>query len=134
MKKTLKSIGAVLAGFITFSILSGVASAILVSIGVYPNGKLPLHGSLLVIIGILGGQAIFNMVSCFVTAKLAPFKPMRHVLIFGTLGALLNLLTALGMMKDAASFWFFLALAVLSLSVAWLSGKLYTTQASKKHK
>lgn len=134
MKKTLKSIGAVLAGFITFSILSGAASAILVSIGVYPNGKLPLHGSLFVIIGILVLQAIFNMVGCFATAKLAPFNPMRHVLIFGGLGALLNLLTALGMIKDPASFWFFLALAILSLSIAWLSGKLYTMQASKKHK
>ncbi len=132
MKKNLKSTGAVLAGFVTIFILSGVTSAILVNIGVYPNGKLPLHGSPLVIIGILVSQAIFYMAGCFVTAKLAPFKPIRHVLVVGGVGAILNLLTALGMMKDTASFWFFLALAIMSLSIAWLSGKLYTMQAPKK--
>ncbi len=126
MKKTLKSIGAVLAGFITIGILSGVASAILVSTGVFPNGKLPLHGSLLVIISILAYQAVFYVVGCFVAARLAPSKPVRHVLVLGGVGAVLNLLSGLGlsMREGAVFFWFYLALAILSLSVAWLSGKL----------
>jgi hypothetical protein len=124
MKKILKSIGAIFAGFITIGILSGVTSALLVNAGVFPHGKLPLNGSPLVIIGILGYQAVFYFVGCYVTAKLAPLKPFRHVLILGGLGALLNLLSALGMKDDAASLWFFLVLAGLSLSIAWLCGKL----------
>lgn len=133
MKKNLKSIGAVVAGLITIVVLSGVASAILANMGVFPGGKLPLNGPLILVIGILGYQAVIYLAGCFVTGKLAPFKPVRHILILGGLGAVVNLLSGLGLaMKDGAVFfWFYLALAVLSLAAAWLSGKLYKTPAAK---
>ena len=122
-----KSVGAVLAGLITIVILSGVASAILTKTDVFPKGKLPLHGSLLVVISILIYQAIIYAVGCFATIKLTPRDPMRYVLVLGGLGAILNLLSGLGLAKKdgAVFFWFYFALAVLSLLVAWLSGKLY---------
>jgi hypothetical protein len=134
MKKNLKSIGAVVAGVVTISILSGVVSAILTKAGVFPDGKLPLHGSLLVIISMLAYQAVIYLAGCLVTAKLAPSNPVKHVLILGGLGAALNLLSGVGlaMKEDAAFFWFYLGLATLSLLAAWFCVKLYTAQASKK--
>jgi hypothetical protein len=127
MSKNLKSVGSVVAGLATIIVLSGLASIIMTTTGIFPGGKLPLHGSLLVVIGILGYQAAIYLAGCFATIKLAPSKPVGHVLVLGGIGATLNLLSGLGLaMKDGAVyFWFYLGLSVLSLLTAWLSGKLY---------
>lgn len=133
MKKNLKSIGAVVAGLITISILAGVVSAILTKTGVFPEGKLPLHGSLLVLVSMLVYQAVFYIAGCFVTLKLAPSNPVKHVFILGGIGAVVNLLSGLGLASkehDGAFVWFYLGLAVLSLLTAWLSVKLFSGQAA----
>lgn len=136
MKKTLKSIGAVLAGLITISILAGVVSAILTKTDVFPEGELPLHGSVLLLASMLVYQAVFYVAGCFATAKLAPSNPGKHVWILGGIGAAVNILSGIGLASkehDNAFIWFYLALAVLSLLAAWLSVKLFAKkQASKK--
>jgi hypothetical protein len=128
-----RSIGAVLAGLISIVILSGVISAILTQTDVFPKGKLPLHGSLSVVMSILVYQVIIYAVGCFATVKLAPQDPMQHVLVLGGLGTILNLASGLGLAtkNGVVFFWFYLSLAVLSLLTAWVSGKLYGMKKPK---
>ncbi len=125
-KNMLKSIGAVLAGFLTVVILSTVTDAILHSAGVYPEGGYlsNAHSVLATVY-----RTIFTVLGGYVTVRLAPNKPMRHVMILailGTLGGLLGLISTWD--KNLGPVWYPIALTVLAYPSVWFGGTLYKSQ------
>jgi hypothetical protein len=124
-KRIGRSVLAVVAGFVATVILSYGVDAILVATGVMPKGgKLPLHGSELLVAFILAYRALFSVAGCYVAARLAPNHPMRHALILGTLGMLGGAAGAMAM-QGAAPGWYSWGIVALALPMAWLGGKLY---------
>jgi MFS family permease len=72
---------------------------------------------------IVAYRTIFNTLGCYLTARLAPRKPMKHAII---LGIIVFVLTIVGMivMWHLPPHWYPISLAVLTLPAAWLGGKM----------
>jgi hypothetical protein len=91
-------------------------------------GWMPKHGEPLTDAGLLWAsayRALFSILGCYLTARLAPANPMRHALILGGIGVVLSTLGAIAMW-DLGHVWYPLSLIVLTLPYAWLGGYLYT--------
>jgi hypothetical protein len=130
MKKNLgKSVWAVLAGVLGIILATTFVDIVLHLAGVYPaGGKLDdglalVASSYRLVIGIAGG---------YLTAKLAPDRPLWHALILGWVGVALG--TAGVVMTwnmDLGPRWYPISLAVLAVPQCWLGGWLRARQVSQ---
>ena len=128
MQKTmLRSVGAVLAGFIFIVITHTGTDAVLKNAGVLPKDHLHVGTGLILVV--IGYRAVLSVAGCYLTAWLAPRNPMQHALMLGGIGVLLS--TA-GMIATAnmnlGPSWYGWALVGISLPMAWLGGKIYLWQ------
>ena len=121
-KETLKSIGAVIAGFALLVILSMTTDIILEKAGVMKTEPFVENPVWLIAIIILY-RTVFNTLGCYLTARLAPNKPMRHAIILGIIGVVLTIVGLIAMW-DIPPRWYPIALIVLTLPAAWLGGKM----------
>lgn len=125
---TLKSIGAVLAGFITIFILSNGMDKILEGTGVFPTVDEQLkHGFTVWWMQALTlfYRIIFTAVGGYVTAKLAPSRPMRHVIILATIGTVPGAVASLAVASMGIfPVWYSVALVAIGFPSVWLGGKL----------
>jgi hypothetical protein len=121
-KGTLKSIGAVTAGFAALAILSIITDVILGKTGVMKTEPFDKNPAWL-IVAIVLYRTIFNTIGCYLSARLAPSKPMKHAMILGTIGAVLTIV-GLIVAWDIPPRWYPISLIVLTLPAAWLGGKM----------
>jgi hypothetical protein len=122
MNTTLKSIGAIIAGFICVFVLSIATDHALEAMGllkVEPYFSNPWWIILIVIIC----RCIYTITGGYITARLAPKKPMEHVLILGIIGLILNIIGAV-MLWNIAPHWFSLLLIILYLPCVVMGAKL----------
>lgn len=119
----LRSIGAVLAGLLTIFILSLGTDQVFHSFGVYPPWGQPMRATGLLLLA-LGYRFIYDVLGCYLTARLAPRAPMLHALILGGIGTVLSILGAIEMWNVGPN-WFPVALAASALPSAWLGGVLH---------
>ena len=127
MKKNLwKSVWAVLAGVLGIILATTLVDIVLHVAGVYPaGGKLDdrlafVASSYRLIIGIAGG---------YLTAKLAPDRPLWHALILGWVGVALGLAGVVATWNmDLGPRWYPISLAVLAIPQCWLGGRLREKQ------
>ncbi|MBI5964373.1 MAG: hypothetical protein HY863_12925 [Chloroflexi bacterium] len=124
----LKSIGAVIAGFIAIFALSYGTDAVLEAAGILQDGaSLPMRGSELLITAILVYRLAYSVVGCYIAARLAPSHPMRHALVLGALGLVGSIGGAIvAAQQSLGPAWYAWALVVFALPCAWLGGKLQT--------
>lgn len=124
MGKLLKSIWAVFAGFFTVFALSILTDVILESLGVFPPSDQGLFVPWMLALALIY-RSIYAAVGGYVTAVLAPQKPMRHVMILagiGLLGAIAGIVV--NTTQNLGPAWYPIALAALTLPCVWLGGKL----------
>jgi MFS-type transporter involved in bile tolerance (Atg22 family) len=121
-KTTIKSIGAVLAGLIFIVITHTGTDAILEGAGVLPKGHLFVGTGLILLV--LAYRAVFSLIGCYLTARLAPSNPMKHALILGLIGLVLSSVGAIAA-ADLGPAWYAWTLAAMALPIAWLGGKLH---------
>jgi len=126
--KTFKSVIAVLAGFIFILITHTGTDTILESAGVLPKGNLFVGTGLILLV--LGYRAVFSLVGCYLTARLAPQKPMKHALVLGSIGLIISSVGAI-MLSHLGPGWYAWTLAAISLPVAWMGGKLHEVRLRK---
>ncbi|GHN01708.1 hypothetical protein WSM22_31970 [Cytophagales bacterium WSM2-2] len=118
--KTLKSIGAVLAGLVAIFFLSHVTDVILEKTSLM---KLPFADNpLWVMIGVTIYRCVYVVIGSYITAALAPGKPMKHSIILGAIGFVLGILGAV-MMWHEPPHWYPVSLVILGVPSAWLGGK-----------
>jgi len=129
MKAVLKSIGAVLAGFIFIGITHTGIDAILESAGVLPKGNLFVEAWLILIV--ISYRAIFSIAGCYISAWLAPNYPVRHSLALGIVGAIFSTMGAITM-GHLGPAWYAWTLVIVSVPIGWLGGKLYEQRLNKK--
>ena len=120
----LRSIGAIVAGFLVIGALSAGSDAVMR--GMFPaTGEGANDLSPLVIRSAL--VALFAIFGCYLTALLAPNHPMRHALILGALGLAFNIATSLPMWGTVPS-WFIIVNLLLVMPYAWIGGWLRERQ------
>lgn len=116
----LKSLGAVVAGFIAIVVLSVVTDAVFEQIGVIPRGALFATGPLLLA---LTYRLLYSIAGCHVAARLAPSRPMGHALALGAVGVMMSTLGAVTAQALSPA-WYAWSLVVLALPCAWVGGRL----------
>jgi hypothetical protein len=121
-KNIFKSLGAVLAGIVAGAVLSIGTDLALAALHIFP----PL-GSTAFLPWMLGValfyRCVYTVASGYITAMLAPQRPMRHVVILGMVGILVSAVGVVAGWK-LSEHWYPIALVIIALPCAWLGGKL----------
>ena len=126
MPPVVQSALAVLAGLVSVIVLSSAADAALSAAGVLPPLNEPgAYATAHWLLAALYRSAIV-VAGCWLTARLAPSRPMRHALILGAIGFVLALvgLVATTQIEGMGPLWYPAALVVSALPCAWLGGRL----------
>lgn len=122
-KTTLRSIWAVAAGVLFIIIVTTLVDIVMHVTGVYPDNKLT-HGLALVASSY---RLVISIVGAWLTAKLAPARPMKHALILGGVGTLLGTIGAVATWNlGLGPRWYAVSLAVLAIPQCWFGGWLFT--------
>jgi len=119
-----RSVWAIVAGFLFVVILSIVTDAVFHMLGVFPPlGEYTPDKPLILATAY---RAVFGIFGSYITARLAPYSPMRHAIIGGLIGILLGTVGAVVTWNsNLGPHWYSIALVVLGLPQAWLGAKLY---------
>lgn len=122
-----RSILALFAGFVVAVVLSIVTDVILHKTGFYPPLGQPNTSSQLLVATIY--RTLFGIVSAWVTARLAPYRPLAHALVGGAIGMVIALMGAIATWNmPLGPHWYSLALVVLAMPTAWVGGQLRVMQ------
>jgi hypothetical protein len=130
-----RSIVAVLAGMIVGIVLSLGTDLVLHMAHVFP----PLGASMtgydgpLLLATIY--RTLYGVLSSYIAARLAPYRPMLHAMVLGALGFAVSILGAVVTWNKGPAFgphWYPVALVVLALPTAWLGGKLRLAQVGAR--
>jgi hypothetical protein len=74
-------------------------------------------------------RTVYAVLGSYITARLAPDRPMGHALLGGGIGLVLAVVGAVVTWnKDLGPHWYPLALIVTALPCAWVGGKLRLMQ------
>ena len=120
-----RSVLAIVAGFFVVVILSLGIDEVLNLLKVYPPWGEPMYDPGLNALA-LSYRIVITVLSGYVTARLAPRNPMRHVLVGGVIGLLLGVAGVVGAMKiPVGPIWYPIAIAVTGFPSVWLGGMLY---------
>jgi drug/metabolite transporter (DMT)-like permease len=131
-RRWIGSVGAILAGFFVVVILSIGTDLILHQTGVFPALGQPMGDALSLLATVY--RTAYAVAGSYVTARLAPSRPMLHALVGGAIGLLLSTVGAVVTWNRGPEFgphWYPLALVVTAMPSAWLGGKLRLLQMYK---
>ena len=127
-----RSIGAAVAGFLTVVVLSTVVDQIFHMLGVYPPWGQPMPDpgdnalalSYRIVITVFGG---------WVTAHLAPHRPMMHVLILASIGFVIGVAAAVATIPlHWGPAWYPILIPITGLPATWLGGWLYVSRRASE--
>ncbi len=121
-----RTVWAVLAGFIVIVILSMGMDAIMHVTGIFPPYGQAMTNGLYAWATIY--RVIFSIIGCYVTARLAPNRPMTHALYLGVLGVLISGVATVATWNRGPAFgphWYPIALVLVAIPCAWIGGKIY---------
>lgn len=123
---TLKGIGAILAGMIFIVFSHTATDFVLESLGIFTPPDQGFHTTWMVVTATIY-RCIYTVIGGYITAALAPSRPMRYVVILGLIGLVLGTIAAIVTIPmKLGPAWYPIALAVLALPCTWLGGKLKT--------
>jgi len=124
---TLKSIGAVIAGFLIVVILSTATDTILESLGIFPPPTDGLFVTWMLVLA-FAYRTIYTILGGYVTAALAPANPTKHVTILGIIGTIMGCVGIYvgAVLYTLSPMWYPIALAVAAFPSVWFGGKLKT--------
>jgi peptidoglycan/LPS O-acetylase OafA/YrhL len=126
-----RSIGAVVAGFLVTALLSVATDAVMHAMAVFPpvgqvmsDGLFAWAATYRVAYTVLGG---------YVTASLAPRRPLSHVMVLGAIGVLAATAGAVATWNAGPAFgprWYPILLVVTALPCVWAGGMLRERQSA----
>jgi hypothetical protein len=127
-----KSVWAVAAGLIVIVILSLAMDAIMHVTGVFPPYGQAMGNGLFAWATIY--RAIISIFGCYLTARLAPNRPLTHALWLGVVGVIISAVATVLTWNKGPEFgphWYPIALVLVAIPCAWIGGKIYETQGSR---
>jgi len=130
-KQTLRTAGAIMAGFLVIVVLSIGTDFLTHAIGVFPEPGEAMSAALYILATVY--RVIYSILGCYITARLAPNRPMRHALWLGLVGVLFSIAGTVATWNLGPEFgphWYPIALILLSMPCAWLGAKLYSRETT----
>lgn len=129
MKKiNFKSVGAVVAGILVIVILSVATDTVLELLGVFPPPTKGLFVTWMLLLA-LAYRTVYAFIGGFVTAWLAPHKPMQHVKVLNIIGVILGTLGVIAGW-NLSQHWYPISLVLTSAFCVWLGGMVQTKKIS----
>jgi len=127
-----RSLGALLAGFIAVVILSLGTDSALRAFGFFPPLGQAMSDGLFLLATLY--RTVYGITGSYLTARLAPDRPMGHALVGGAFGFVLSLAGALAAWNRGPDFgphWYPLALVATAMPCAWAGGRLRLQQLQR---
>jgi hypothetical protein len=124
-----RSVGAVLAGLIFIVVTHLGTDVVMHATGVFPPWFQPMADPLWVLA--LTYRAVLSVAGAYLTARLAPVRPLAHAFVLGCIGLVLSIMGVAANWNAGPEFgpkWFGIALAVIAIPCAWIGGKLRELQ------
>lgn len=127
-----RSIAAVVAGIVT-----GVGLSIGTDLVMHALGFLPAFGERASDGALLAAtvyRTVYGVLGAYLTARLAPYRPMLHALVLGALGLVVTSAGAAVTWNKGPAFgphWYPVALIALAIPTAWVGGRLCEGQISR---
>jgi len=128
-----RSLVALLAGMFAGIILSVGTDVVLHVAGILPALGKPVSDPLLLLA--TAYRTVYGVLGSYITARLAPDKPMMHALVLGMLGFVVSTVGAVVTWNKGPAFgphWYPVALVVLAIPTAWVGGRLRESQLRAK--
>jgi hypothetical protein len=119
--QALRHAGAILAGLATNFILGPAIDAILHATQVFPAPGRPMSNGLFALA--VGYRAVIGVLGAYLTARLAPSRPMRDALILGGVGIALATAGTIAMWGQGP-LWYPLLLVAITLPACWVGARL----------
>jgi hypothetical protein len=119
-----RSVLAVAGGLVAIFAASMAMDELMYALGVFPRPPEVSYETGAYLIATAYRTAI-GVLGCWIAARLAPSRPMRHALILGGIGVLLSLAGVVASLTaDLGPIWYPIALVVVTPPAAWLGGRL----------
>jgi hypothetical protein len=117
----IRSILAILAGIVVGAFLSVATDAVLAALGL-----IPLSNDVWWMLQVaLTYRAIYTVLSGYVTAALAPNRPLNHAVTLGVIGVVMTIIgTIANWDKSSGNAWYPIALILITLPCTYLGGRL----------
>jgi peptidoglycan/LPS O-acetylase OafA/YrhL len=121
---TLRSIWAVVAGFLIVFVLSSLGDVVSKMAGLIPtDGSNPTFKAFYIFTAY---RLVFTVLGGYVTARLAPRNPMKHAVILGVIGTAAALVGVFALAsKHYGPTWYAWALVVTAIPCTWLGAKIH---------
>ena len=118
-----RSVAAVLTGLMANVILSTATDLLLVAAGVFPPlSEFGAFSDSLLAVALFYRTA-YGVLGCYITARLAPRRPLAHSLTLGCVGFAVGVVGALATWGVWTS-WYSVAIIAVTLPSAWLGARL----------
>lgn len=119
-----ESIWAVIAGVFVIIVVTTFVDLVLHVCGVFPPMDQPIGNRLALLA--TAYRIIISVGGAWLTARLAPDRPMKHAMILGCVGVLLGLVGVVATWNmGLGPRWYPVALVVLAIPQCWAGGKLF---------
>ena len=126
-----QSIWAVVAGAAVAIVATTLVDVVLHIAHVFPPINDPINDALALLA--TSYRIVIGVAGAWLTARLAPAKPLKHALILGYLGVALRLVGLVATWnKGLGPHWYPIALVVLAVPQSWAGGKLYEVRAQRR--
>jgi hypothetical protein len=126
-----RSVAAVAAGFFATALLSLATDVVMHATGVFPRWGQAMSDGLFVLATIY--RVVYTLIGGYVTATLAPRRPMSHVMVLGAIGTIAATVGLVATWNAGPAFgpkWYPVLLVVTALPCVLAGGMLRSRQAS----
>lgn len=127
-----RSILAIVAGLIFIFATHLGTDIIMHATGVFPPWFQPMPDGMWFVP--LGYRIVLSIAGCYLTARLAPSRPMFHSLILGSIGTVLSILGVASVWNKGPEYgpkWYAVVLVLISFPCAWIGGKIRESQLAR---
>ncbi|HEV7682182.1 MAG TPA: hypothetical protein VGO68_08680 [Pyrinomonadaceae bacterium] len=128
-RRIARRIGAVVAGFLVIAVLDTIIDVIMHKTGVYPPWFQPMRSSLWLLA--IGYRTVDGIMGGYVTARLAPDRPVTHALALGIVGIVLSTAGVIATWSKGPEFgpkWYPLTLVAIALPCSLIGGLIRARQ------
>jgi hypothetical protein len=124
-RRIVRRIGAVLAGLLFVVIITTATDALMRATGIFPSvGQAMADSHFLLAVAY---RTIFGIAGGYITARLAPDRPVIHAVVLGVIGLVLGIAGTVATWNRGPEFgpkWYALTVIAIAIPSAWIGGKL----------